>query len=124
MDDSIRKLVPVYVLVFLRGFSLSLTINGPVMPLYARSLGVSVSQWSFLATSLAVGFISFEAFWGSMSDRVDRIRILVLSMLLMSCVLPLYTMPNLLPRARNSYPAVCCRSYIHDRERPTQGGCE
>ncbi len=97
MDDSIRKLIPVYILVFLRGFSLSLTINGPVMPLYVRSLGVSVSQWSFLATSIAVGFISFEAIWGSISDRVNRIRILVLSMLLMSCILPLYTMPSLLP---------------------------
>ena len=97
MDDSIRKLGPVYILVFLRGFSLSLTINGPVMPLYVRSLGVSVSQWSFLATSIAVGFISFEAIWGSISDRVNRIRILVLSMLLMSCILPLYTIPSLLP---------------------------
>lgn len=97
MDESIRKLVPVYVLVFLRGFSLSLTVNGPVMPLYVRSLGVSVSQWSFLATSLAVGLISFEALWGAMSDRMNRIRILVLSMLLMSCILPLYTIPSLLP---------------------------
>jgi DHA1 family multidrug resistance protein-like MFS transporter len=97
LDDSIRKLMPVYILVFLRGFSLSLTINGPVMPLYVRSLGVSVSQWSFLATSIAVGFISFEAIWGSISDRVNRIRILVLSMILMSCILPLYTMPSLLP---------------------------
>lgn len=97
MDNSIRRLIPVYVLVFLRGFSLSLTVNGPVMPLYVRSLGVSVSKWSFLATSLAVGLISFEAFWGSMSDRVDRIRILVLSMILMSCVLPLYTFKSLLP---------------------------
>ncbi len=97
MDESIKKLIPVYVLVFLRGFSLSLTVHGSVMPLYVRSLGVSVSQWSFLATSLAVGLISFEAFWGSMSDRIDRIRILVLSMVLMSCILPLYTFPRLLP---------------------------
>ncbi len=97
MDESIRKLLPVYALVFLRGFSLSLTVNGPVMPLYVRSLGVSVSQWSFLATSLAVGLITFEAFWGSMSDRVNRIRILVLSMIFMSCILPLYTFPSLLP---------------------------
>ena len=97
MDESIRKMIPVYVLVFLRGFSLSLTVNGPVMPLYVRSLGVSVSQWSFLATSLAIGLISFEAFWGSMSDRINRIRILVLSMVLMSCILPLYTFPCLLP---------------------------
>lgn len=97
MDESIRKLLPVYVLVFLRGFSLSLTVNGPVMPLYVRSLGVSVSQWSFLATSLAVGLISFEALWGSMSDRVNRIQILVLSMVLMSCILPMYTFPKLLP---------------------------
>jgi MFS family permease len=67
------------------------------MPLYVRSLGVSVSQWSFLATSLAVGLISFEAFWGSMSDRVNRIRILVISMVLLSAVLPLYTFPGLLP---------------------------
>ncbi len=97
MDESLKKLLPVYALVFLRALSLSITVTGPIMPLYVRSLGVSVSQWSFLATSLAVGLISFEAFWGSMSDRVNRIRILVISMVLLSAVLPLYTFPGLLP---------------------------
>ena len=61
MDESLKKLLPVYALVFLRALSLSITVTGPIMPLYVRSLGVSVSQWSFLATSLAVGLISFEA---------------------------------------------------------------
>ena len=97
MDESLKKLLPVYALVFLRALSLSISVNGPIMPLYVRSLGVSVSQWSFLATSLAVGLISFEAFWGSMSDRLNRIRILIISMVLMSAVLPLYTFPSLLP---------------------------
>jgi len=97
VDASLKKLLPVYAIVFLRALSLSITVNGPIMPLYVRSLGLSVSQWSFLATSLAVGLISFEAFWGSMSDRVNRIRILIISMILMSAVLPLYTLPSLLP---------------------------
>ena len=97
MDESLRKLVPVYALVFLRALSLSITVTGPIMPLYVRSLGVSVSQWSFLSTSFAVGLVSFEAFWGSMSDRVNRIRILIISMILMSLVLPLYTFPGLMP---------------------------
>ncbi|MBT3285402.1 MFS transporter [Candidatus Bathyarchaeota archaeon] len=97
VDESIKKLVPVYALVFLRALSLSITITGPIMPLYVRSLGVSVSQWSFMSTSFAIGLISFEAFWGSMSDRVNRIRILIVSMILMSLVLPLYTFPDLMP---------------------------
>ena len=97
MDESLKKLVPVYALVFLRALSLSITVTGPIMPLYMRSLGVTVSQWSFLSTSFAVGLVSFEAFWGSMSDRVNRIRILIISMILMSLVLPLYTFPGLLP---------------------------
>lgn len=97
MDESLKKLLPVYALVFLRALSLSLTVTGPIMPLYVRSLGISISQWSYLATSFAIGLISFEAFWGSMSDRLNRIRILVISMVLMSVVLPLYTFPGLLP---------------------------
>ncbi len=97
MDASLKKLLPVYTLVFLRALSLSLTVTGSIMPLYVRSLGLSVSQWSLLSTSFAMGLISFEAFWGSMSDRFNRIRILIISMLLMSTVLPLYTFPGLLP---------------------------
>ncbi|MCJ7731413.1 hypothetical protein MUP51_03775 [Candidatus Bathyarchaeota archaeon] len=43
LDESIKKLMPVYTLVFLRALGLSLSVNGPMMPLYVRSLGVSVS---------------------------------------------------------------------------------
>ena len=32
-----------------------------------------------------------------MSDHVNRIRILIISMILLSAVLPLYTFPGLLP---------------------------
>ena len=97
MDESIRKLLPVYVLVFLRAFGLSISINGPMMPLFVRSLGVSVSQWGLLSTFFAVGLICFEAFWGFMSDRVNRIRILIIAMIFMGAVLPMYTFEGLLP---------------------------
>ncbi len=97
MDDSIKKLLPVYVLVFLRALGLSISINGPIMPLYVRSLGVSVSQWGLLSTFFALGLICFEAFWGFMSDRINRIRILIIAMIFMATVLPLYTQENLLP---------------------------
>jgi len=97
LDESIRKLLPVYVLVFLRAFGLSISINGPMMPLFVRSLGVSVSQWGLLSTFSAVGLICFEAFWGFMSDRVNRIRILIIAMIFMGAVLPMYTFEGLLP---------------------------
>ena len=57
MDESLKKLLPVYALVFLRALSLSITVTGPIMPLYVRSLGVSVSQWSFLATARASAIV-------------------------------------------------------------------
>lgn len=96
MDESIKKLMPVYTLVFLRALGLSLSVNGPMMPLYVRSLGVSVSQWGLLSTSFALGLICFEAFWGFMSDRINRIKILIIAMIFMGTVLPLYTLESLL----------------------------
>ena len=97
MDDSIKKLLPVYTLVFLRALGLALSVNGPMMPLYVRSLGISVSQWGVLSTIFAIGLVSFEAFWGSMSDRINRIWLLTIAMIFMGSVLPLYTFETLLP---------------------------
>lgn len=97
MDDSIKKLLPVYTLVFLRALGLALSVNGPMMPLYVRSLGISVSQWGVLSTIFAIGLVSFEAFWGSMSDRINRIWLLTIAMIFMGSVLPLYTIETLLP---------------------------
>jgi len=97
LDDSIKKLLPVYTLVFLRALGLALSVNGPMMPLYVRSLGISVSQWGVLSTIFAIGLVSFEAFWGSMSDRINRIWLLTIAMIFMGSVLPLYTFETLLP---------------------------
>ena len=91
MNESVKNLLPVYLLVFLRSLGLSLSVTGPTLPLYVRSLGVSVGQWGLLSTSFAVGLISFEAFWGFMSDRINRIRILVFAMIFMAIIVPLYT---------------------------------
>ena len=97
MDDSIKKLFPIYTLVFLRALGLALSVNGPMMPLYVRSLGISVAQWGVLSTIFAVGLVSFEAFWGTMSDRINRIWLLIIAMVFMGSVLPLYTFEGLLP---------------------------
>jgi len=97
LDDSIKKMLPVYTLVFLRALGLALSVNGPMMPLYVRSLGISVSQWGVLSTIFAIGLVSFEAFWGSMSDRINRIWLLTIAMIFMGSVLPLYTFETLLP---------------------------
>jgi len=97
LDDSIKKLLPIYILVFLRALGLALSVNGPMMPLYVRSLGISVSQWGVLSTIFAIGLVSFEAFWGSMSDRINRIWLLILALIFMGSVLPLYTFETLLP---------------------------
>ena len=67
------------------------------MPLFVRSLGVSVSQWGLLSTFFAVGLICFEAFWGFMSDRVNRIRILIIALIFMGAVLPFYTFEEFVP---------------------------
>jgi DHA1 family multidrug resistance protein-like MFS transporter len=97
LDDSIKKLMPVYMLVFLRALGLALSVNGPMMPLYVRSLGISVTQWGVLSTLFAVGLVSFEAFWGTMSDRINRIWLLIIALVFMGSVLPLYTFEGLLP---------------------------
>lgn len=97
MDESVKNLLPVYILVFLRSLGLSLSITGPILPLYVRSLGVSMSQWGLLSSSFAVGLISFEAFWGFMSDRINRIMILTFAMVFMAIIVPLYTFQGFQP---------------------------
>ena len=45
----------------------------------------------------ALGLVSFEVFWGTLSDNFNRERLLMLSLLSMALVLPLYTQRRLLP---------------------------
>lgn len=96
MDETLKRLSPIYAVLFLRNVAWSLTLNGPVMPLYVRVLGLDVPSWGILATALSAGLF-MEAVWGVVSDRVDRGRFILTSLILTSLIYPLYTVKALLP---------------------------
>lgn len=83
--------------MLLWSLSWNVSVIGPVMPLYVRSLGINVIEWSVLAMSWAVGMVIFEWMWGIMSDRINRQIFLIVSMLGMTVLFPLYTIEGLVP---------------------------
>ena len=80
-----------------RNIAWNLSVSGPVLPLYVRSLGIEIMDWSLLATAHAVGLIFFEGMWGTLSDRVNRTKMLVVALICMSLVFPLYTFKGFVP---------------------------
>jgi DHA1 family multidrug resistance protein-like MFS transporter len=88
--------MPTYAVLLIRNTAWAITLNGPVMPLYVRSLGVDIVYWGVLATAISAGLF-MEVVWGTVLDRVNR-RLLILSALIGTSLLyPLYTIKALLP---------------------------
>lgn len=94
---KVPPLLPIYLTLLLWNISSTVSVNGPVMPLYIRSLRIEVIGWSVLAMSLAAGEFVFEWVWGTLSDRLDRRIFMVASMLSMGALFPLYTLKSLIP---------------------------
>lgn len=96
LDETLRKLSPVYAVLFLRNMAWSLTLNGPVMPLYIRALGLDVANWGLLAMALSAGLF-MEFVWGVVADRVHKGYFILLALILTSLIYPLYTIKAFLP---------------------------
>jgi ACDE family multidrug resistance protein len=86
-------MLPVYMIMLLSSTLQSVSISGPVMPLYIHSLGIGIVDWSLLVTSSALGMFLFEWIWGTLSDRVDGRYLMLCSAIAMSIILPLYAIP-------------------------------
>jgi DHA1 family multidrug resistance protein-like MFS transporter len=95
--STLRRLLPVYLIIIFRSLAWTLSVSGPVLPLYVRSLGVDIMEWGFLAMAQGVGLILFEGLWGTLSDRVDRRRMLLSALFGMALVFPFYTVRGFVP---------------------------
>ncbi len=91
LNPSFRRVLPAYVTLLLWNVSWSVTITGPVLPLYIETLGIGIVGWSTLAAVFALGMFLFEWVWGSLSDRTNRRHLLIVSLLCMSAIFILYT---------------------------------
>ena len=76
---------------------MSVSLNGPIMPLYVQSLGIGPMEWGVLAAAWATGMFLLEWVWGSLSDTIDRRWLIVLSALSMSIICFLFTVRALIP---------------------------
>jgi len=90
-SPSIRRVLPAFVTLLLWNVSWSVTITGPVLPLYIQSLGIGIEGWSVLAATFAFGMFLIEWIWGSLNDRINRKHLLISSLLCMSGLFVLYT---------------------------------
>lgn len=64
----------------------------PVIPLYIRSFGASMTDVGLIAMTRALGFAVFEPITGWLSDRIGRKRLLIFSTLSTGGVLFAYTL--------------------------------
>jgi DHA1 family multidrug resistance protein-like MFS transporter len=91
LNASLRRVLPAYLTLLLWNTAWSMSITGPVLPLYIEALGIGIVGWSALAAAFAVGMFLFEWVWGSLSDRTERLFLMVPSVLGMSVLFALYT---------------------------------
>ncbi len=97
MSSNLRRLLPIYFIFLFWSVLRTVSVNGPVMPLYVQSLGIGVIGWSLMATSNGLGMFFFEWIWGNMADRVNRRLLIIISLLAISVISPLYTLQFLIP---------------------------
>jgi len=92
-----KQLLPIYIVLAFRNAAWMGSVAGPVLPLYVRELGVDIMDWGLMSTAMAVGLILFEGFFGSISDRVDRKKMIILACIGLGCVFPLYGLVKVVP---------------------------
>ena len=92
LNPSFRRVLPAYLTLLLWGVAWSLTITGPVLPLFIKTLGIGIVGWSALAAMYALGMFLFEWVWGSLGDRTNRRYLLIGCISCMSAIFILYTL--------------------------------
>ncbi len=95
LDSSVKGLRGFYAMLFLRGIGMGILM--PILPLYFRSVGVSVAEWGALAAVFALGMLASEPGWGLLSDRVGRNFVITLSLMSAAVIVPLYVSLIYLP---------------------------
>jgi len=97
LNSNIRRLLPVYLTLVVWTIAWTASVNGPVMALYVKSLGIGIMNWSLLAASAALGMFLLEWVWGALYDRIDLRLLMILSVLGMGILFPLYTIQRFIP---------------------------
>lgn len=92
LAPGFRRVLPAYVTSLLWNVCWSVTVAGPVLPLYIESLGVGIVEWSMLAAAFALGMFLSEWVWGTLSDKANRKYLLALSLLCTTALFALYTL--------------------------------
>ena len=97
LSPTLKRLLPVYIILAFRNTAWMGSVAGPVLPLYVRQLGVDILNWGFMYTAMSVGLILFEGVFGSLSDRIDRKKMIIAASVGMGLVFPLYGLVKIVP---------------------------
>jgi len=128
LNRNLRRVAPVYLALLLWSTTQSISLGGPIMPLYVKSLGIGPVEWGVLAGVWALGMLLLEWVWGGLSDTRDRRLLIIVSTLSMSALFVLFTVHDLIPLlivlefvsgAMGVATGPTTRSYISD-ESPTK----
>ena len=97
LNSNLRRVAPAYLTLLLWSIASAASLSGPIMPLYIQSLGIGAMEWGVLAAAWALGMFLAEWVWGSLSDTVDRRRLMLTSALSTSVLFALFTVRALIP---------------------------
>lgn len=72
MDKNIQLLAFVYLVVFFIGMMFGIE---SIIPLFFKSLGVTIIEWGILAFLSTFGMLIFEMIWGTLSDKLGKSKL-------------------------------------------------
>lgn len=84
---SLRLLLLVQVIFWLRG-----GILAPVLPLFIRGMGVTLTEIGLLMMVESMGWAIFEPIFGMVTDRLGKKRLIIYSIVATSLIYPSYTL--------------------------------
>jgi sugar phosphate permease len=90
MNKNSQLLAFAYLVVFFIGVMFGLE---SIMPLFFRSLGLSVTDWGVLAFVFTLGMLVFEMIWGVLSDRFGKSKLIAGGLLASAAVTLAYALP-------------------------------
>jgi MFS family permease len=90
MDKSGQLLAFAYLIVFFLGMMFGLE---SIMPLFFKSLEVSIIDWGILAFLFTLGMLFFEMIWGILSDKFGKSKFIVGGLFASAAVTLAYVAP-------------------------------
>lgn len=90
MNKNDKLLAFVYLIIFFIGMMFGIE---SIIPLFFKSLGVSIIDWGILAFSSTFGMLLFEMIWGILSDKFEKFKLILVGLFTSAIIILAYIAP-------------------------------